>query len=109
MDTAQVRGPSLPQMQVALLGSGTAKEKMIIQRAHKIRLCPNNKQANYFVRACGCARKAFNWGLDQWQKQYEAGEKPSAYALKKQFNSIKRDEFPFVYEVTKCATEGGEE
>ncbi|MEA3225095.1 MAG: RNA-guided endonuclease TnpB family protein [Planctomycetota bacterium] len=78
---------------------------MIIHRAHKIRLCPNNKQANYFARACGCARFIYNWGLEQWQKQYEAGEKPNAYALKKQFNNIKRIEFPFVYEVTKCATE----
>lgn len=76
---------------------------MIIQRAHKIRLCPNNKQANRFARACGVSRLAYNWGLEQWQKQYEAGEKPSAYALKKQFNSIKRAEFPFAYEVTKCA------
>jgi putative transposase len=79
---------------------------MKIHRAHKIRLCPNNKQANYFARACGCARFAYNWGLSEWQKQYKAGEKPTPYGLKKYFNAIKKKEFPWISEVTKCAPEG---
>jgi hypothetical protein len=29
-----------------------------------------------------------NWGLAEWQKQDAAGEKPSAYALKKQFSPM---------------------
>jgi len=36
---------------------------------------------------------------------YEAGEKPSGWKLKTQFNAIKKEQFPFVYEVTKCATQ----
>lgn len=76
---------------------------MIIHRAHNIRLCPNNKQANYFARACGVSRLAFNWGLKEWQRQYENGERPNAYALKKQFNDIKKSQFSYVMEVTKCA------
>jgi putative transposase len=49
----------------------------------------------------------FNWGLAEWKTQYESGGKPSAYALKKQFNAIKRERFPWVYEVTKNAVETG--
>ena len=36
---------------------------------------------------------------------YEAGEKPNGKLLRKQFNAIKKEQFPFVYEVTKCATD----
>ena len=76
-----------------------------MQRAHKIKLQPNNRQATYFVKAVGTARFTFNWALAEWQRQHEAGEKPSAYGLKKQFNSLKKQEFPWITEVTKCAPE----
>ena len=75
-------------------------------KAHKIRLNPTPEQANYFARAAGTARFTFNWALAEWQRQYEAGEKPSALTLKKQFNAIRREQFPWSYEVTKCAIEG---
>lgn len=76
-----------------------------MQRAHKIRLNPNNIQASYFRRACGVRRFVQNWGLAEWNTQHQAGLKPSAYALKKLFNSIKKEQFPFTTEVTKCAAE----
>jgi putative transposase len=60
-----------------------------MQLTHKIALCPTPDQADYFVRACGTARRVWNWALGEWNKQYEAGQKPSAMALKKQFNTIK--------------------
>ena len=75
-------------------------------KAHKIRLNPTPEQANYFARAAGTARFTFNWARAEWQKQYEAGGKPSALALRTQFNEIKKDQFPWVYDVTKCAVEG---
>ena len=75
-------------------------------KAHKIRLHPTPEQANYFARAAGTARFTFNWAMVEWHKQYEAGGKPSALALRTQFNAIQRDHFPWVYEVTKCAVEG---
>ncbi len=78
---------------------------MIVQKAHKIRLVPNNKQQNYFARACGVSRFTYNWGLAEWKRQYEAGEKPDWMKLRKQFNKIKRNDFPFVIEVTKCAAD----
>ena len=71
-------------------------------KAHKIRLHPTPEQANYFARAAGTARFVFNWALAEWQRQYEAGGKPNAKALKKNFNAIRREQFPWTYEVTKC-------
>ncbi len=75
-------------------------------KAHKIRLHPTSEQAHYFARAAGTARFVFNWALAEWKTQYEAGGKPNATALKKQFNAIRREQFPWSYEVTKCAIEG---
>src|ERR1700676_5327029 len=75
-------------------------------KTHKIRLNPTPEQAVYFARAAGTARFCFNWGRAEWKRQYEAGEKPSALSLKKQFNAIKREQFPWVYDVTKCVVEG---
>jgi putative transposase len=56
---------------------------------HKIALCPTPEQVDYFKRACGTARKVWNWALAEWRRQYAAGGKPNAMALKKQFNAIK--------------------
>jgi putative transposase len=75
-------------------------------KAHKIRLNPTPEQANYFARAAGTARFTYNWAVAEWQRQSEAGGNPSALALRTQFNAIKKDQFPWVYEVTKCAVEG---
>jgi putative transposase len=72
-------------------------------RAHKIELKTNNKQATYCAKASGTARKAYNWALTEWNKQYQAGGKPSEAALRRQLNSIKRKEFPWMLEVTKNA------
>ena len=71
--------------------------------AHKIALDPNAAQRIYFARAAGCARFAWNWALAEWQRQYKAGEKPNALALRRQLNNIKRDQFPWMLEVTKTA------
>ena len=75
-------------------------------KAHKIRLHPTPEQAHYFARAAGTSRFVFNWALAEWKTQYEAGEKPSPLALKKQFNALRKEQFPWSYEVTKCAIEG---
>jgi putative transposase len=74
-------------------------------KAHKIRLNPTAEQANYFVRASGTSRFVWNWALAEWNRQYEAGEKPSAHKLKKQFNEIRREQFPWTWEVTKNASD----
>ncbi len=74
-------------------------------RAYKTRIYPNNIQATQLSKCAGISRFAFNWGLNEWKKQYEAGEKPSGINLCKKFNSIKSLEFPFVREVPYAITE----
>ncbi len=74
-------------------------------KAHKIRLHPTPEQANYFARAAGTSRFVWNWALAEWNRHYEAGEKPTALKLKKQFNEIRREQFPWTWEVTKNASD----
>lgn len=71
--------------------------------AHKIELKCNNKQKTYFAKASGTARKAYNWALNEWQKEYAAGGRPTETALRRKLNSIKREQFPWMLEVTKNA------
>ena len=77
----------------------------LINIAHKIELIPNNKAKTHFKKAFGCARLAYNWGLAKWQEYYKQGVKKSHLDLNKEFNAIKREQFPFVYEVSKYATQ----
>ncbi len=74
-------------------------------QAHKIRLHPTPEQANSFARAAGTSRFVWNWALAEWNRQYEAGEKPTALKLKKQFHAIRREQFPWRWEVTKNASD----
>ena len=74
-------------------------------KAHKIRLHPTPEQASYFAKAAGTSRFVWNWALAEWNRQYEAGEKPTALKLKKQFNEIRREQFPWTWEVTKNASD----
>lgn len=95
---------------------------MTVIRGQIIELKPNNKQATYFKKACGVARFAYNWALAEWQKQYQEDKAyresceqlgvtidesqlnvPSYGKINKLFNAIKREQFPFMMEVTKCA------
>jgi putative transposase len=77
--------------------------------SHKIALKTNNKQNTYFAKAAGVARFAYNWGLQAWTCQYEAWKsdnslsKPSQLSLRRELNSIKRAQFPWMLEVTKNA------
>ena len=71
--------------------------------AHKIELKCNNKQATYFAKASGVARFAYNWALAEWQKEYVEGGKPNETALRRKLNSIKREAFPWMLEVSKNA------
>lgn len=68
-----------------------------------LRTAPTVAQANALARACGVARFTYNWGLAEWKRQHEAGGKPTANQLKKQFNAIKGTEFPWVYESPRDA------
>lgn len=77
--------------------------------AHRIRLDPNRVQATQLARAAGAARFSYNWGLAEWQRQYQARKEnpalpaPSQLSLRRQLNAIKREQFPWMLEVTKNA------
>ena len=73
--------------------------------AHKIALDPNDKQRSYFMRASGTARFAYNWALGEWRRQYQAGEKPSEVSLRRQLNALKREQYRWMFDVTKCAAQ----
>ena len=59
-----------------------------MQRTHTIARCPTPEQVDSFKRACGTARRVWNWALNEWNRQYAAGGRPNAMALKKPFNAI---------------------
>ena len=81
----------------------------VFHLAHKIELVLNDRQRTSLAKAAGTARFSYNWALEAWKKQYEECQKnpklkkPTEGALRKQLNAIKREEFPWMMEVTKCA------
>ena len=76
---------------------------------------PTLEQVEYLKRAGGTRRFIYNWGRQQWEKQYQAYQQeretlpeeertltpPSAFALKKQFNEIREHAYPWTYEVVR--------
>ncbi len=79
--------------------------------AHRIALDPTDKQRTYFARASGVARFAYNWALAEWQRQYALRKDdpslpaPTDASLRRQLNSLKREQFPWMFDVTKCAAQ----
>jgi putative transposase len=71
--------------------------------AHKIRLSPTVKQEAAFIRACGVARFTFNWALARWQELYAQGQKPNAMSLRREWNALKGEQFPWVYKSPRDA------
>ena len=95
---------------------------MKVYRAHKTELAPNDRQRTAFLRAAGCARWAYNWGLRRKIEAFEARkaalaagispeqapEVPNAMALHKGLNALKKlpveqGGVPWMYEVSKSA------
>ena len=77
--------------------------------AHRISARPEQVQATHLARVAGVARFAYNWALAEWQRQYAAHKAeaalpaPSQLSLRRQLNAIKREQFPWMLEVTKNA------
>lgn len=77
---------------------------MIIHRAYKIELDPNNRQRTSFLKHAGTARFAYNWGLERKIAHYKkTGKSLNRFELQKTLNALKKTEFPWMYEVSKCA------
>jgi putative transposase len=77
---------------------------MKINRAYKVELIPNNKQRTLLEKSVGCARFAYNWGLNERIELYKS-EKKSLTAIDqhKILCSKKKTEFPWMYDVSKMA------
>ena len=71
--------------------------------AHRIRLDPTPDQIRVFKQAVGTARFVWNWALAEWNRQYEAGQRVNATALKPPFNAIQYEQFPWLHEVPRDA------
>jgi putative transposase len=77
---------------------------MLIKRAYKTELDPNNVQRTAMLRHAGAARFAYNWGLARRKEEYaKTGKSSNAIGLHRQLNALKKTDFPWMYEVSKCA------
>jgi len=80
---------------------------MLIQRAYRYELDPNNIQRSSLVQHAGVARFAYNWGLEQRIARYKNKQCNDRFtnAMKqhKILNSLKKDQFSWMYETSKCA------
>ena len=74
---------------------------MTINRAYKVELDPNNNQRTLLLKHAGCARFAYNWGVEK----VKDGAKPNAIALHRELNALKPTDFPWMYDVSKCAAQ----
>ena len=77
---------------------------MKVIRGYKTELDLNNEQRTACLKHAGCARFAYNWGLARAQEIYRTtGKHPTAIDLHKHLNALKPTDFPWMYEVSKCA------
>jgi len=80
-------------------------DERTIVKAYKVPLDPTDRQATLFECYAYVGICVYNLALREWARQYEAGEKPSAFALKRQFNAMKHARFPYVTEAPYSVTE----
>jgi putative transposase len=79
---------------------------MKVTRGYKTELDLNNEQRTACLKHAGCARFAYNWGLARAIATYRAtGKRPTAIELHRELNAMKKTDFPWMYEVSKCAAQ----
>jgi len=80
---------------------------MKINKAFLYELKPNNKQLDSLNKHCGVARFAWNWGLARSIKLFDTENGLDKFTnskkLHKELNLLKKTEFSWMYEVSKCA------
>ncbi len=76
-------------------------------RAFKYELRLNNAQRTSVEKHAGAARFAWNWGLAERKQRYKERERKDRYTSAMQqhreLNNLKKTDFPWMYEVSKCA------
>lgn len=77
---------------------------MLINRAYRYELNPNVGQRVLLAKHAGAARFAYNWGLARRIELYQReGASTNAIAQHRELNALKKTDFPWMYEVSKCA------
>lgn len=77
---------------------------MRVTRGFKTEIDPNNIQRTLLLKHAGVARFTYNWGLSEKKKAFEAKEKtPNAIELHRRINQLKKTDYPWMYEVSKCS------
>ncbi|MHA2061941.1 MAG: RNA-guided endonuclease InsQ/TnpB family protein [Candidatus Hodarchaeales archaeon] len=79
---------------------------MLVRLGYKYELHLNNKERTTLLKGAGIARFAWNWGLAKRLQRYKEQKGTDRYtdAMKqhKLLNSLKKTDFPWIYEVSKC-------
>ncbi|MCX6050779.1 MAG: RNA-guided endonuclease TnpB family protein [Chloroflexi bacterium] len=76
-------------------------------KAHKIRLNPTPEQEIYFRKAAGTKRFVYNQALALWKWGKSVGIEDFGPAeIKRQINTFKEEQFPWMYDVAKDVFEG---
>lgn len=80
--------------------------------AHKILIRPTREQEDYFRRACGTRRFAYNWGLARYKEhldELKAGvrtDKPQVRKIRDALVALKKTELPWLSEVSSHIVKG---
>lgn len=82
---------------------------MLVHKAYRYELDPNNQQRSNLYRHAGVARFTYNWGLDQRIQLFQTNQGKDRFTdfmkQHKLLNSLKRTQFPWMYECSKCASQ----
>jgi len=80
-----------------------------IIRSYKVELDPNNRQRTLLMKSAGAARFAYNWGIRRHEEVRMMNllpvphiKYPTAIDLHRELNALKKEQFPWMYEVSKC-------
>lgn len=77
---------------------------MKVTRGYRTELDLNDERRTACLKHAGAARFAYNWGLARSVAAYRAtGKRPTAIDLHRELNALKQTDYPWMYEVSKCA------
>ncbi|HHW42178.1 MAG TPA: IS200/IS605 family element transposase accessory protein TnpB [Syntrophomonadaceae bacterium] len=77
---------------------------MLVNKAYRYELKPNKSQLVLLKKHAGCARFAWNWGLAERKRLWEEeGKSTNAIEQHRELNRLKKTDYPWMYEVSKCA------
>jgi putative transposase len=75
-----------------------------VVRGYKTELDLTNEQRTACLKHAGASRFAYNWALARSKEVYRAtGKRPTAIELHRELNKLKQADYPWMYEVSKCA------